>query len=144
MNGTFGPKTWRPRTCPTAEVQPETLKTTRGSGVWTKVILTGNGWRNGDMTDFSPRLGPTAKNRSRNLDPVQGPKKVKKQPRNVSWFDLTTHWGKFSKGFWKILKEKSSSTLGRLSRSGVKWTEVEIRDSTSTCVIPYWGKFFYL
>ena len=40
------------------------------------------------------------------------------------------------------LWRKSGSTLGRLSRSGVKEVGAERWDSMSTHAIPYWGKIF--
>ena len=52
--------------------------------------------------------------------------KVKKQPRNVSWLNLTTHWGKFFESGFEKFWRKSGSTLERLSRSRAKGTEAEI------------------
>jgi hypothetical protein len=48
------------------------------------------------------------------------------------------------KFFKRVLKnfEGNSSALRRLSQSDAKEIEEEIRDSTSACIVPYWGKIF--
>ena len=53
-------------------------------------------------------------------------RKVKKQPRSVSWLNLITHWGKFFKRGFEKFWRRSGSTLGQLSRSRAKGTKAEI------------------
>ena len=73
---------------------------------------------------------------------TEKPRKVKKQPRNVSWLNLTTHWGKFFKsGFEKFWREKRLNTWPAVSIQGERDRSGNL-DSTSTRVIPHWGKFF--
>ena len=67
--------------------------------------------------------------------------KVKKQPRNVSWLNLTTHWGNFSKGVLKNFKGEAAQHSDGCLDSGQRGQKRKF-GSASTCVIPHWGKFF--